>query len=592
MQKITLLLGLLVTSLVSSQTVIYQESFETDANGTNYNTSIPEFSDDGNDYFTRTDGSNIATNVNISNIDGSFFFGAQDIDGEGATLPVSLTTVSVDVSSLNSVDFVVALAEDADGSNFDWDDDDYVHIFYSLDGGAEQNLLWIESTESNGSFNSEAAEDTNFDGLGDGTILTDALTDFNKSIDVSAASTIDLRIEFNLGSGDEDIALDNIRLVDGFVATPTVTITSPNDGDSFAPGTTNVDVEFTTNNLGTNDQVDITVNGATTTDVTSPFSVSTTDGNTYNVQVDVISGGSSVDNDAVSFDVGQLIQVADITALRADVNANGLGRFYEITGPSTFTHGDDFQNRKWFQDATPSGIYVEDQNGVIPNGVYAEGDQVSGLKGFTRDDNGVLTFEPTEDAGVVAGSSTVSPLVLTIADFNSNFETYESLLVGFADVTFTDGDGAATFNTGSNYEFVNGPDASDVRTTFFGADYIGIIIPDTQIVGLVGLAAEFNGATQVYPRSLADIDVTLGLNDFTTNNFSLYPNPVNNGSFNIKSQNTEAFNLEVYNVLGKRVLEFNQIQDEVINVSQLKSGVYLVKITQNESSTTKKLIIQ
>lgn len=591
MKKITLLLGLFLSSLAFSQTVIYQESFETDANGTNYNTSIPEFSDGGNDYFTRTDGSNIATNVNISGVDGAYFFGAQDIDGEGATLPVSLTTISTDVSSLSTVDFVIDLAEDADGSNFDWDPDDYVHIFYSLDGGAEQNLLWLEANIDSG-FNGAAAEDTNFDGLGDGTVLTDVLTQFNKSIDVSSASSISLRIEFNLDSGDEDIALDNIRLIDGFVTTPSVTITAPNNGESFAPGTTSVDVEFTTSNLGASDQVDITVNGSTTTDVSSPFSISTTDGTTYNVQVDVISGGSSVDSDAVTFDVGQLIQVTDITALRADVNANGLGRFYEITGPSTFTHGDGFQNRKWFQDATPSGIFIQDMDGVIPNDVYVEGDQVSGLKGFTEDVNGVLTLVPTEDSGNVSGSTTVSPLVLTLTDYNSNFETYESLLVGFQDVTFADGDGTATFNTGSNYEFGDLTDVSDVRTTFFGADYIGTVIPDNQIDGLVGLAAEFNGSTQIYPRSLTDIDVTLSLEDITAKNFSLYPNPVTNGSFNIESQNTETFSLKVYNVFGKEVLELNQIQDQNINVSQLQSGVYLVKITQNESSTTKKLIIK
>lgn len=590
MRKITLLLGLFLTSLAFSQTVIYQESFETDANGTNYNTSIPEFTDGGNDYFTRTDGSNIAPNVEITGMDGSFFFGAQDIDGEGATLPVSLSTISVDVSSLNSIDFVIALAEDADGTSLDWDSDDYVHIFYALDGGAEQNLLWIEADIDSG-FNGAAAEDTNFDGIGDGTVLTDVLTDFNKTIDVSSASSISIRIEFDLGSGDEDIALDNIRLVDGFVATPTVTITSPNDGDSFSPGTSVVDVMFITNNLDTNDQVDITVNGATTTDINSPFTLNTTDGTTYNVQVDVISEGSSVDSDAITFDIGQLVQVADIAALRADVDANGLGHFYEITGPVTFTHGDGFQNRKWFQDASPAGIYVEDQDGIIPNDIYTEGDQVSGLKGFTRDDNGVLTLEPTEDSGAVTGSTSVSPMVLTIAEFNSNFETYESLLVGLQSVTFTDGDGAATFNTGNNYEFSNGTETSDVRTTFFGADYIGTIIPDTQI-DLVGLAAEFNGSSQIYPRSLADIDVTLSIADIEDSNFSIFPNPVINGKFNIKTVDANNLDIEIFNVFGKSVLSLYKIQNQNINVDQLQSGVYLIKITQNNTSTTKKLIIK
>ena len=306
----------------------------------------------------------------------------------------------------------------------------------------------------------------------------------------------------------------------------------------------------------------------------------------------MISGGGSVDTDAVTFEVGQLIQVADITALRADVDANGLGSFYEITGASTFTHGDDFRNRKWFQDDTPSGIFIQDIDGVIPNDVYAEGDLVAGLKGFTSDVNGVLTLVPTEDSGSISGSESVDPLVLTLADYNANFETYESLLVGFENVTFTDGDGNVTFGTNQNYEFGDGVDVSDVRTTFFGADYIDTVIPDTQIAGLVGLAAEFNGSLQVYPRSLADIDVNLSINDIETNKFSIYPNPVHDGIFNIQGVNSENINVEIFNVLGKKVIELKQIDYKTINVNMLQSGVYLVKINQNNQSITQKLIIK
>jgi hypothetical protein len=591
MQKITLLFFLFLVNLVVSQTTIYQESFETDTNGTNYNTTIAEFSDGGNDYFTRTDGTNIATNVEITGIDGSFFFGAQDIDGEGAALPVFLSTASVDVSSLNSVDFVIDLAEDADGTSLDWDAADYVHIFYSLDGGANQNLLWIEADIDSGS-NSNAAEDTDFDGIGDGAVLTDVLTSFNKSIDVSSASSIEIIIEFNLNSGDEDIALDNIRLVDGFVASPSITISSPSDGNTFAPGTTSVDVEFLTNNLGPTDQVDITVNGTTTQNVTSPFTISTTDGSAYTVQVEVVSNNTIAADDLILFDVAQLIQVPDITALRADVNTNGLGRYYEITGGMTFTFGDGFQNRKWFQDNTPSGIYVEDQDGIIANDVYAEGDQVSGLKGSTIDDNGVLTFIPFEDSGSVTGSVSVSPLVLSISEFNANFETYESLLVGFQNVTFTEGDGTATFNTGTNYEFGNGTDVSEMRTTFFGADYIGTLIPSGQIAGLAGLAAEFNGSPQLYSRDLMDIDVVLSVNSIDNKRFSVYPNPVSEGVLNIVTNNNSPYSVEIYNLFGKRVISLDNVTNQQLNIEKLQNGVYLVRINQNGNTATQKLVVK
>lgn len=38
-------------------TILFQEGFETDGNGTRYITSVPEFSDGFGDFFTQTDGS-------------------------------------------------------------------------------------------------------------------------------------------------------------------------------------------------------------------------------------------------------------------------------------------------------------------------------------------------------------------------------------------------------------------------------------------------------------------------------------------------------------------------------------------------------
>ena len=589
MRKITFILCLFVTGLMFSQTVIYQESFETDANGTNYNTSIPEFSDGGGDYFTRTDGSNIGTNVEITGIDGSYFFGAQDIDG-GATLPVSLSTISVDVSSLNSVDFVIALAEDADGSNLDWDNSDYVHITYALDGGADQNLLWIESNEDNGTFNSPAAEDTDFDGIGDGTILTDVLTDFNKTIDVSAASSIEITIEFSLNSGDEDIALDNIRLVDGFVASPTVTITSPSDGQTLAPGTTNVDIEFITNNLATGDQVEITVNSTTTPNVTSPFNITnTTDGTTYNVQVDVISGGSSVANDAITFEVGQAIQVANIAALR-----QGLldGTIYQLTGEAVITYQQGFRNQKYIQDSS-AGIQIDDNSGNITT-TYNVGDGLTGLVGTLDSFNGLLQFIPVGDPGSATSTGNViQPQIITISEFNTNFENYEAELVAFENISFTTADGTLTFDNGNTYPIEDASANSTLVEAFFNRDYTGEVVP-SGILNIVGIAAEENnGEFRIFPRDLADIDVTtLGVNDLKNSTFSIYPNPVRNGFFNIRSINNNKFDIEIYNLLGKRVVQKNDMDNQTINVNTLQSGVYLVKINQDQQSITKKLIIK
>jgi hypothetical protein len=209
-----LLFTVLMTSLSFGQ--LYQEDFETNTNGTNYNTSIPEFSDGSSDFLIRTDGSGISTGYVVSGTNNSFYFAGQDIDGEGAAIPVNLSTFPIDVTGLTAIDFVILLAEDDDGSSQDWDNPDYVHITYSIDGGVSQNLLWIEGDGSSGTaFNSTPRIDTDFDGTGDGSEITSAFSEFEMSdIVIGGGSSIVFTIEFFLNGGDEDLAIDNIRVFD------------------------------------------------------------------------------------------------------------------------------------------------------------------------------------------------------------------------------------------------------------------------------------------------------------------------------------------------------------------------------------------
>ena len=75
------------------------------------------------DYFTRTDGSNTAVDANdLENIQGSFWWGAQDIDGEGGPMQVTLSFVDADIRGLCNLQLEVFLAEDdASDGNEDWD---------------------------------------------------------------------------------------------------------------------------------------------------------------------------------------------------------------------------------------------------------------------------------------------------------------------------------------------------------------------------------------------------------------------------------------------------------------------------------------
>jgi len=81
----------------------------------------------------------------------------------------------------------------------------------------------------------------------------------------------------------------------------------------------------------------------------------------------------------------------------------------------------------------------------------------------------------------------------------------------------------------------------------------------------------------------------LGTENFTSlSDFKMYPNPANS-ILNINSSE-EISSVEIYSIEGKRVLISQNTQ---VDVSQLTSGIYLVKITTNANKVgTKKLVKQ
>ena len=84
---------------------------------------------------------------------------------------------------------------------------------------------------------------------------------------------------------------------------------------------------------------------------------------------------------------------------------------------------------------------------------------------------------------------------------------------------------------------------------------------------------------------------TLGVKQNTISGLSVYPNPVTNGVFNITTDANAERTVTVFDVLGKQVLNVTTSETS-INVSSLNAGVYLVQITEEGKTATKKLVIR
>ncbi|MGJ8548119.1 T9SS type A sorting domain-containing protein [Winogradskyella wichelsiae] len=385
---------------------------------------------------------------------------------------------------------------------------------------------------------------------------------------------------------------DDFSFYEQAVATPSVNIT-PEDGTEFPSGTTTVDLEYSTFNIDlstSGNQVNFTVNDdETIVDATSPYTIIVADGETYNVTADLLENNVIVDTKTISFSVSNpttTTQVANITELRA--GSIGDEFVYELTGEAIISYvvTSSTRNQKYIQDAD-AGILIDDADGIITT-AFSNGDGMTGIFGTLADYNGLLQFIPTQNvASASSTGNTVTPIVVSAAELITNGEAYESRLITVNNVTFS---ATGIFEAVTNYDLTDGTDVTLARTAFSDEDLIGANIP-TSISSVTGLGGDFNGTYQIFPRYASDIAEALSINEFNVNTFSLYPNPTNTGSVTISSTNSEAMSVQVFDILGKQVKN-ETLTNNTLNVANLKSGVYIVKITQNNATTTKKLVIK
>ena len=104
---------------------------------------------------------------------------------------------------------------------------------------------------------------------------------------------------------------------------------------------------------------------------------------------------------------------------------------------------------------------------------------------------------------------------------------------------------------------------------------------------LIVVAFVQNNPTKQIMQSTSS-DVTLGNQDNVFENVSLYPNP-SNGYVNIVTN--KELQVVVYNVLGEKVFSKTVTNTEVLDLSNLNSGMYFVNLIEGANQTTKKILI-
>lgn len=113
-----------------------------------------------------------------------------------------------------------------------------------------------------------------------------------------------------------------------------------------------------------------------------------------------------------------------------------------------------------------------------------------------------------------------------------------------------------------------------------------IVVPANQLPG-TSIIDVFAEDLATHKRYVFNFTVLTGVDNPTTSNVKVYPNP-STGQFYITGINDA--NIDIFNISGQKVAEYKNSNGKM-NLSNLKNGVYFLKINSGESIITKRISI-
>ena len=123
--------------------------------------------------------------------------------------------------------------------------------------------------------------------------------------------------------------------------------------------------------------------------------------------------------------------------------------------------------------------------------------------------------------------------------------------------------------------------------------------PTAAITGIGGFVFRQDSATSTPTVITIDeltidsaLNFTLANQSFSQiDGLKVYPNPVSNGVLHVESNLNSERTISLFDVLGKQVIS-TTTSNTTINIANLNSGVYIVKITEGGKTATKKLVVK
>lgn len=195
--------------------------------------------------------------------------------------------------------------------------------------------------------------------------------------------------------------------------------------------------------------------------------------------------------------------------------------------------------------------------------------------------------------GIVSGGSTVTPTVNAVGSYTLTVTDPANGCTANDVVSVTAGNPPATPTITQNGSILTSISATGNQWYLDGVAIQGAVSQNytftttgdyTVVVTTGGCISAASAITNIMSVSVA--------NNSIDNQITVYPNPSTNGVFNINTTSTlKQSSIKVYSVYGQLVFESAQV-GSAIDLSNQPAGVYFIQLKSEETSISKRVVIQ
>ena len=236
---------------------------------------------------------------------------------------------------------------------------------------------------------------------------------------------------------------------------------------------------------------------------------------------------------------------------------------------------------------------IYDPSGKLSSGVNI-GTKITNIMGTLSNYFGMIEFVPTADVTQISPFNSYDYTVATLDQFDADHANeLQAKVVKVEGVQFAT---PGTFATGSYYGLIQNGVTYDsiVYTDNYSADYISTAMP-TYNVDILGICL-YKGSNTIPNKNRIVIlnnenNGMVSIDDYNTSLVSLSPNPADNY---VNIVMLSAMDLNIYSITGALVAQEKLHEgNNTISISDLKSGIYILKFSDKSGNTRNaKLIVK